>query len=326
MSKIWTYEPNEWPAKFGRKWLWTIFAESVHHQQVVDLCKEIGITDLCILCNDSPADQPDFGIRTGAKNVVKLSALARAEGIDVHLGTWLDPKEAYVLACAEGMAELARDAKAKSVCLDLEGEWRKRIKNHASFVAGVVAPAFQGFPVPIGVTSFANLPKEVVPALAWAVQYHRGYGQPQAYSVYQGKKWQHSASLQPDQLSSMAWRTWSPITHRLVCLQAAYGKPVPGRRISGGEWAGQAWGVSESIAVAAQRAEVDGFPSIGWWSQEALSRKSAAAKERRAVIGQIQASGRSLLGRAWGKTLAFGAGAVAVAGGVLMAVRRGKGR
>lgn len=321
-AEIWSFKEKQWPATFGRKWIWTIFAEPSHHNRVVNLCVQLGITDLVILLNDSPIDQPVFSVRGGTPNVVKLAHLAQAAGVSVHLGTWLDPTETYVNACAPAMAELAKEAKAVSVILDLEGEWRKRIKNHAAFVAATVAPAFQGFPVPIGITSFAVLPKEVVPALAWAVQYHKGYGQPQAYSVYQGKKWQKSTVIQPDSLTSRAWKTWSPITRRLVCLEAAFGNPVPGRKIVDGEWAGKPWGITESIKVAAQRAEDDGFPDIGYWSEEALASSSEKAQERRAAIAEIKTTGKSLLERSWGRALAAGAAVVATAGGLWVAFRR----
>ena len=323
-ANVWEFDPTRWPAKFGRKWLWTIFSESVHHARVVSLCQSMGITDLAILVNDSPIDQPTWSVRTGVANTVKLSQLAQAAGISVHLGTWLDPKKDYVFACAEGMAALATEAKASSIILDLEGEWRKRISDHTGFVASVVAPAFSGFPTPIGITSFAVLPREVAPALAWAVKFHKGYGQPQAYSVFQDKSWQKSARLAPDSLPTVAWRSWSPITRRLVCLQAAYGDPMPGRTISGGEWTGKPWGVVESIQVAAQRAQDDGFPSIGWWSEEALARNTTAASDRRAVITEIQTTGKSLVGRAWRKAAAVvGAAALAI-GGVVLIARRGR--
>lgn len=296
----WQFDASEWPVTFGAKWMWTIFAEPKHHERVVKLCVDLGITDLAILCNDSPVAQPEFAIRTGAGNVVKLSKLAQAAGVRVHLGTWLDPKIAYVEACAVGMAKLAKESGAASIILDLEGEWNKRITNHTAFVASTVAPAFDGFPTPIGITSFAILPKSVVPALAWAVKYHDGYGQPQAYSVYQGKKWQRSELIQPDRLSSTAWRTWSPLTRRLVCLEAAYGNPVPGRRIVDGEWQGKAWGVGESIRTAAQRAKFDGFPSIGWWTEESFAGGSMASKERAAAISEIETSDDSLVEGGWG--------------------------
>ena len=338
MAEVWSFDPKAWPGKFGRKWLWTIFAERVHHVQVVALCVEIGITALVILCNDSPASQPEFSIKFGNKTVVELSELARKAGVTVHLGTWLDPTEEYVTACAAGMAELATQAKAASVCLDLEGEWNRRISNHAAFVAGTVAPAFMGFPVPIGVTSFAILPRQVVAALSWVVQYHNGYGQPQAYSVFQDKSWQNNTTLQPDHMSSLAWKSWSPITRRLICIQAAYGKQagpgviaspkntttIPGRKIVKGEWVGKPWGVTESLVVAAQRAEMDGYPEIGWWSQEALSKPTAAATERKPAIRQIKTTGKSMLGKAWGKALAVGAATLAFGGGLLLALRRGR--
>jgi hypothetical protein len=324
MAKVWEFDPGDWPAKFGRKWLWTIFAERANHAKVVNTCLETGMTDLVILINDSPVEQPQWGVRTGEANTVALCEKARKAGLTVHLGTWLDPKEAYVKACAAGMRDLVKKCKAASIILDLEGEWRKRIRNHTEFVTNTVAPAFKDFPTPIGITSFAALPKEVVPALAWAVKYHQGYGQPQAYSVWQGKEWQKSNILQPDQLSSVAWRTWSPLTRRLVVLEAAYGNPIPGRRISGGEWTGQAWGVEEAIRTAAQRAEVDGFPEIGWWSEEALSKKSETARTRRSAIAEIKTTGRSLIGRGWGRVVKWGAVAAGVAGGIALAVRRGK--
>lgn len=301
--------------KFGSKWLWTMLGEPGTIQKVVATAKETGCTDLVVLVNDPPARVPTWRVRFGPSAIAELSAAARDAGLNFHVSSWLTAKAPYVDAAAAGMAELADATKAKSVCFDLEGEWRHATKNHAGFVADTVAPAFKGFPVPIGITSFAILPPEVVPALAWAVEYHNGYGQPQAYSVYQGKSWQKSAILTPDRLPQEAWAKWSPITKRLVCLLGAWGDEIPGRRvISNGAWSGRPWGIAETIDAAASSAKAAGFPDVGFWSEEALSKTSNAAKTRRAAVARIRATGKSLVRKPWYKrpsTYAAGAGLVA---------------
>ena len=293
----WTYDPSrDWPVKTNRKWLWTMFAEPGNHNKVVATSVATGMTDVVILVNDSPVAQPKFGVKFCVDNTKALCDKLRDAKITPHLGTWLDPKAQYVDDCAQGMADLAGQCNAASICLDLEGEWNKRISNHTAFVADTVRPAFKGFPVPIGVTSFAFLPAAVVPALSWCVEYHDGYGQPQAYSVYQGKSWQMDKRLTPDVLPRAAWDSWSPVTRRLCCLLAAWGSEVPGRTIAQGQWQGKAWGIAESIEVSAAAADLAGFPELGWWSEEGLSRRSASAGIRRETLAEIEATGKPMVG------------------------------
>ena len=141
-------------------------AEPSGHARVVKTALAVGATDVIALLNDSPVHQPKFGLPK-RQTILDLASKLRDVGIDFHLSSWLDPTKQYVTAAADGLAELAELTKASSICLDAEGEFRKRISNHLEFVASVVSPAFAGFPVPIGITSFAGLPKEVAPLLAW---------------------------------------------------------------------------------------------------------------------------------------------------------------
>ena len=305
---------RDWPARFGRNWLWTMLGEPGTQARAITTAKSVGCTDLIVLANDPPAVAPTFSAKFGAPALVAFADQTRAAGMDFHLSSWLDPKAAYVDSAANGLADLVSATKAKSVCLDLEGEWRKRISNHSAFVAEVMRPAFKGFSVPIGITSFAKLPSEVLPALAWALEYHNGYGQPQAYSVSTGKSWQFNAALQPDRLPGMAWDSWSPVTKKLVCLLAAWGSEIPGRAIAAGQWTGAPWGVAESVEVAAAYSEAVGFRSIGWWSEEALSSSSSSAALRRAAIAQIRTTGKSVVRgrRTWLRRAAWATGAAGV--------------
>jgi len=292
--KAWTPNREDWPPSFGRSWLWTMGAERAGHERVISTAKAIGATDVIALLNDSPADQPNFGFRPNRELALELGQKVRDAGLTWHLGSWLDPKEAYVREAAIELASLAEESKAASVCIDAEGEWRKRISNHLEFVAQTVHPAFDGFPVPIGITSFASLPKEVAPLLAWAVEHHDGYGQPQAYAVWQGQAWQQAASVQPDRITNLAWRTWSPLTKRLVVLLAAFGDVHPGTTFSQGEWGGKRWTVASALEGSLLRAEYDGFPEFGLWSEEALRGTGKTAATRREVLSEVNITGKSV--------------------------------
>jgi hypothetical protein len=268
-------------------------AERAGHDRVISTAKAIGATDVISLLNDSPAAQPRFGFRPNRAMAVELGQKVRDAGMTWHLGSWIDPKPQYVAEAAVELASLAEESRAASVCLDAEGEWRVRIDNHLEFVAQVVHPAFDGFPVPIGVTSLGALPKEVAPLLAWAVEHHDGYGQPQAYSVWQGKKWQQLADVQPDRITALAWRTWSPLTKKLVVLLAAFGDVHPGHSFSAGQWQGGAWTVADALETNLLRAEYDGFTEFGSWSEEALRQDTKTAKIRREVLAEVKVTGKS---------------------------------
>jgi hypothetical protein len=268
-------------------------AEKAGHDRVIATAKAIGATDVVSLVNDSPAHQPRFGFNPNRALVLELAQRVRDAGIAWHVGSWLDPTPLYVEEAAVELASIAIESKAASVCLDAEGEWRKRIDNHLEFVAQTVHPAFDGFPVPIGVTSFASLTKEVAPLLAWAVKHHDGYGQPQAYAVWQGKKWQQAATVQPDRITDLAWRTWSPITKNLVVLLAAYGEVHPGSSYKDGAWQGKAWTAADALETSLLRAEYDGFQEFGLWSEEALRGQGKTATTRREVLAEVNVTGKA---------------------------------
>ena len=316
--KGWTADRSLWPPSFSRQWLWTMGSEPSGHARVIKTAQAVGATDVVALLNDSPVHQPRFGLPK-RQTTLDLASKLRDVGIDFHLGSWLDPSKQYVDAAAVALAELAELTKAKSICLDAEGEWRKRISNHLEFVAAVVSPAFAGFPTPIGITSFAGLPKEVAPLLAWAVADHKGYGQPQAYAVWQGKEWQKNAGVQPDKITALAYRTWSPFTTKLVILLAAYGEVHPGTdwNKKGKRWEGKAWTIASALETSLQRAEYDGYPEFGTWSEEALRGGSHADKIRIEVLSEVEITGKSkVLASGSLVPVVLGLGAAAIGAGV----------
>lgn len=310
-----TWEPTGAPLKFGRLWMWTMGAEPANQNKAISTTKDTGCTDLCILINNPPSQQSTFGINPNMSDLVEFTQKAQAQGLAVHWSTWIDPQASYVEAAAKALIAPMEAHKVASLCLDLEGEWRKRISNHMEFVTGTLAPAFEKCRTPIGVSSFAALPKEVEPALAWALKYHDGYGAPQSYSVWQGKAWQQSASVQPDKLPGIAADKWKPICgDRIQMILAAYGQPMPGRYFGAGGWGGKPWGVAESLSASLERTQYEGLSEAGFWVEEALSKSSDAAKARRDVIRSVDVTGKSFLkGRRWWPWALGGAGVVAYA-------------
>jgi hypothetical protein len=309
--KTWT--PTGEPLTFNRLWLWTMGAEKANQQKAVTTTKNLGCTDLCVLINNPPSQQPNFGVNPSLEALIEFTRLGQSHGLSVHWSTWIDPKPAYVQAAAELIAPM-KEHKVSSLCLDLEGEWRKRTTSHIDFVSDHLAPAFAGCKTPIGVSSFAALPKEVEPALAWAVKMHRGYGAPQSYSVWQGKAWQQAASVQPDKLPQVAQQKWSPLCgDRIQMILAAYGQTAPGRYFGADGWGGPAWGVAEALSASLERCQWDGIKEVGFWSEEALSLQNSAAKERAQVIESIKVKGRSMVApRAIWPYVAAGIGGVAL--------------
>lgn len=319
------WEPTGAPLKFGRIWVWTMLAEKQNHATVVATTKDVQGTDLVILANNPPTTSPKFKIHH-LENTRRLTELAQEAGLDVHWSTWLDDKVDYVEDQAKLLLDEIPSAGVKSLCLDAEGEYRTlRDADAEKFVFDTIAPAFDGASFPIGITSFASLPKDVAPLVAWAVKLHDGYGGPQSYSVYQGLQWQKNAaaSIQPSQLPKVAVDTWAPFApvDRLQMLLAVFGPSVPGRSFSrsADAWRGKAWTPAESLQVSLERSQYEGVTDIGLWSEEWLSKSSSSAKAFTTVLQSIDVSGRGLLQPSRAATagkIAAG-GATLIAGGLL---------
>jgi len=301
----WTYDPAKWPPSFGRLWLWTMFSERAHHDRVLSVAAEIGATDIIVLLNDSPKSQPAFGLRPNRDTTLELAKKVRGAGLSYHMSSWLDPSAEYVNRAAGELSELAEVTKATSLCIDAEGEYRLRIRNHLQFVAETISPAFAGFPVPIGVTSFAGLPGEIASLLAWAVAEHNGYGMPQVYGTLSDppQEWQHNRAVYPDRIAAMGWRTWSKFTDRLVAIVAAYGNPHPG------------FDVASALEAQLSRSEYEGFNEAAVWTEESIVGGGQRATTRREVLSELDITGKNTViddGTSLVKPLVIGGG-VAVA-------------
>lgn len=309
--QAWSYSTANWPPTFGRMWLWTMFGERAHHERVLEIAAQIGATDVICLVSDSPKPQPRFAFRPNRDSVLELAQKVKGAGLDWHLGAWLDPKPEYVNEAAAALKSMAIESKASSLCIDAEGEWKFRINNHIEFVAHTVAPAFKGFPIPIGVTSYASLPKEVAPLLAWVVAEHDGFGMPQVYGVDTGQDWQKLASAQPDTIAALGYRTWSPITKNLVAVVAAYGTPQAG------------WNAHNALQAQLLRSEYEGFAEVAAWVEEALAGAGPTATTRREVLSEVEITGdNTVIKTGLTPRMLLGVGALATAATGALLTRR----
>jgi hypothetical protein len=134
---------------------------------------------------------------------------------------------------------------------------------------------------------------------------------PQAYAVDTGQAWQKAANVQPDTISALAWRTWSPITDNLVAIVAAYGRVQSG------------WQIGSALEAQLMRAEYEGFPEVSVWVEEALVGQGTTAKTRRQVLSEVEITGSSaVVTTGLSARMLIGTGMVAAGAGAAIATRR----
>lgn len=310
-----SWAPSGEPVKIGRIWMWTMLGETGTIDKVLATCAKAQATDLVILANNPPSQEDISRLPARLDTVRTLTEQAQEAGMDVHWSVWLDDKAAYVNGIAMAMHDAGPAAGIKSLCLDAEGEYRTlKDADAEKFVVETIAPAFAEARYPIGVTSFAALPKDVSPLVAWAVKFHKGYGAPQSYAVFQNKQWQKNVwrEIQPDRVGALGVERWEPVVgDRLQLILAVYGPTVPGRTFANETWSGPKWTAEESLQTSLERAVYDGVTDVGLWSEEWLSRNDASAQAFMRVLQSAEVTGKGFMqsGLSPGK-IALGAGLV----------------